>query len=248
MSVFKLREFIEKANRIVIFTGAGISTDSGIPDFRSPDGIWNKFKPINFHDFLNSEEMRRETWRRKWNTDKAMENARPNRGHRAIQKLFSQGKCSSIITQNIDGLHQASGIPDKNVIELHGNCNYASCIECGERHELREIFETFKRDETLPRCKKCNSPYVKTATISFGQTIPKKVLNAAKIETLACDFILVLGSSLIVYPAAGFPLIARENGAKFVIINREKTKHDGYADLVINDEIGETLGDAVNVN
>lgn len=248
MSVDALRELIEAASRVVIFTGAGISTESGIPDFRSPGGVWDKFKPVYFQDFMDSEEMRRETWRRKIETDKTMKQAEPNRGHRAVERLVRTGKVSSVITQNIDGLHQTSGVPDDKVIELHGNSTYAKCVDCGERHELDEILPPFAKDETLPKCKNCGSPYVKTATISFGQQMPEDAMRAAEIETMACDLMIAIGSSLVVYPAAGFPLMAKRNGAKYAILNRDETEHDSYADLVINDEIGYVLGDAVNVN
>ena len=248
MSADKLRDLIEAAKRVVIFTGAGISTESGIPDFRSPGGVWDRFKPVYFQDFMDSEEMRRETWRRKIETDKTMKKAEPNRGHRAVEKLVREGKVSAVITQNIDGLHQASGVPDEKVIELHGNSTYASCLDCGERHELAEILVPFERDETLPKCKNCGSPHVKTATISFGQQMPEDAMRAAEIEALACDLMIAIGSSLVVYPAAGFPLMAKRNGAKYAILNRDETEHDGYADFVVNDEIGHVLGDAVNVN
>ena len=248
MSADKLRDLIEAAKRVVIFTGAGISTESGIPDFRSPGGVWDRFKPVYFQDFMDSEEMRRETWRRKIETDKTMKKAEPNRGHRAVEKLVREGKVSAVITQNIDGLHQASGVPDEKVIELHGNSTYASCLDCGERHELAEILVPFERDETLPKCKNCGSPHVKTATISFGQQMPEDAMRAAEIEALACDLVIAIGSSLVVYPAAGFPLMAKRNGAKYAILNRDETEHDGYADFVVNDEIGYVLGDAVNVN
>ncbi len=248
MSSDKLRDLIEAAKRVVIFTGAGISTESGIPDFRSPGGVWDRFKPVYFQDFMDSEEMRRETWRRKIETDKTMKKAEPNRGHRAVEKLVRKGKVSAVITQNIDGLHQASGVPDEKVIELHGNSTYASCLDCGERHELAEILVPFERDETHPKCKNCGSPHVKTATISFGQQMPEDGMRAAEIEALACDLMIASGSSLVVYPAAGFPLMAKRNGAKYAILNRDETEHDGYADFVVNDEIGYVLGDAVNVN
>ena len=248
MPTDRLKDLIASANRIVIFTGAGISTESGIPDFRSPGGVWDRFKPVYFQDFMNSEEMRRETWRRKIETDQTIQVAEPNRGHRAIEKLVRQGKVSSVVTQNIDGLHQASGVPEKKVIELHGNSTYASCLDCGERHELAPILSNFKIDETLPKCINCKSPYVKTATISFGQQMPEDAMRSAEIEALACDLMIAIGSSLVVYPAAGFPLMAKREGAKYAILNREPTEHDSHADLVINDEIGPVLGDAVNVN
>lgn len=246
--VDKLRDLIAAANRIVIFTGAGVSTESGIPDFRSPGGIWTRFKPIYFDDFMSSREARRETWRRKIETDKTMQTAAPNRGHQAIASLVARGKASAVITQNIDGLHQASGVPDEKVIELHGNATYATCLDCGERHELDEVIGPFSRDETLPECKSCGSEFVKTATISFGQQMPEEPMRRAQEETMQSDLFIAIGSSLVVYPAAGFPVMAKQNGARLAIVNREATELDGYADLVVNEEIGPTLGGAVGLN
>lgn len=248
MSAESLSELFEASKRAVIFTGAGISTESGIPDFRSPGGVWDKFKPVYFQDFMESEDMRRETWRRKLETDKTMKKAEPNRGHRAVEKLVRNGKVSAVITQNIDGLHQVSGVPDDKVIELHGNSTYATCLECGERHELDEILPAFAKDETLPDCKNCGSQYIKTATISFGQPMPEDAMRLAEVETMMADLFVSIGSSLVVYPAAGFPLIAKKNGATLVILNRDPTELDQFADLVINDEIGYVMGDAVGVN
>lgn len=244
----RLRALLEAARRVVVLTGAGISTESGIPDFRSPGGVWDRFRPILFQDFLASEEMRRESWRRKIETDKSMAVAEPNRGHRAIERLVRDGLVSAVITQNIDGLHQASGVPAERVIELHGNATYASCLECGLRHELEEVLEPFRRDETLPACRGCGSEYVKTATVSFGQPMPEAEMRRAEEEARAADLFLSIGSSLVVYPAAGVPLTAKQNGAAYAILNREPTEHDRYADLVINDEIGPVLGEAVGVN
>ncbi len=246
--VDRLRDLIAEARRIVIFTGAGVSTESGIPDFRSPGGIWTRFKPIYFDDFMSSREARRETWRRKLETDKTISVAAPNRGHKAIAALVSRGKASAIITQNIDGLHQASGVPDDKVIELHGNSTYASCLDCGERHELAEIIPPFAEAERLPECKACGSEYVKTATISFGQQMPETPMRRAQEETLAADLFIAIGSSLVVYPAAGFPVMAKQNGARLAILNREATDLDRYADLVLNAEIGPSLGAAVGLN
>lgn len=246
--VDRLRDLIAEANQIVIFTGAGVSTESGIPDFRSPGGIWTRFKPIYFDDFMSSRESRRETWRRKIQTDKTMQKAVPNRGHQAIASLISRGKASAIITQNIDGLHQASGIPDEQVIELHGNATYATCLDCGERHGLEEIIPPFEADETLPECKSCGSEYVKTATISFGQQMPEGPMRRAKEAALAADLCIAIGSSLVVFPAAGFPVMAKQNGARFAILNREPTELDTHADLVVNAEIGPTLSAAIGLN
>jgi NAD-dependent deacetylase len=239
-NVHRLKEMIHDSGRVVVFTGAGISTESGIPDFRSPGGIWTKYKPIDFSDFMASEEMRRESWRRKFASDTVMKAARPNQGHLAIAKLVLQGKVSSVITQNVDGLHQLSGVPDEKVIELHGNATYAACLDCGRRFELEDIREVFEKDGILPICNICKG-IVKTATISFGQSMPIKEVQAAEMETLASDLFLTVGSSLVVYPAAGFPAQAKRNGAKLVIINRDPTPLDGLADLVLNREIGPTL-------
>ena len=230
---------------MVVFTGAGISTESGIPDFRSPGGVWSRYAPINFQDFLNSEEMRRESWRRKFAMEDTLGAAQPNPGHQAIARLVKVGKVSHVITQNIDGLHQASGVPDDQVIELHGNATYASCLSCGERYELGPIRAAFERDQTLPVCKVCNG-IVKTATISFGQAMPEQEMQLADQATRACDLFIAIGSSLVVFPAAGFPQYAKNIGARLVILNREPTDLDPVADLVLHREIGPTLSAAVN--
>ncbi|QQS15222.1 MAG: Sir2 family NAD-dependent protein deacetylase [Rhodospirillales bacterium] len=238
---------VSEARRMVAFTGAGISTESGIPDFRSPGGIWTRYKPIDFGDFIASEDARRESWRRKFASDAVMRAATPNAGHRALARLVEDGRMSAVITQNVDGLHQASGVPDAKVIELHGNATYASCLDCGERHELEWVRTLFEDGETLPECVKCGG-IVKTATISFGQSMPEVEMARAREAAMACDLLVVLGSSLVVYPAAGFPVMAKRNGAKLVILNREPTDQDGLADLVIHDEIGPTMSRVVGVN
>lgn len=241
----KLKQIISDSSRIVAFTGAGISTESGIPDFRSPSGLWTKYKPIEYQDFISSAEKRKESWRMKFGLDSIVEKAKPNDGHNALVTLLHSGKLSVVITQNIDGLHQASGIPDDKVIELHGNTTYAACLDCGRRYELSEIKKVFETDETLPECDSCGG-MVKTATISFGQPMPEKEMSAAEKETMTCDLFLAIGSSLVVYPAAGFPVMAKQNGARLVIINRDETPLDEIADLVINMEIGEALSNAVS--
>jgi NAD-dependent deacetylase len=241
-----LRGLLEDARRIAVFTGAGISTESGIPDFRSPGGLWTKNQPIDFSDYISSADWRREAWRRKIATDKVMGLATPNRGHRAVAELLRRGRARAVVTQNIDNLHQASGVPDRQVIELHGNATYASCLDCGDRYELAPILDVFAKDETLPVCVKCEG-IVKTATISFGQMMPEEPMRRAREEALACDLFLVLGSSLVVLPAAGFPELAKQAGARLVIINRDPTQLDRVADLVINDTIGPVLGTAVGI-
>lgn len=240
----QLRAMIDECKRAVVFTGAGISTESGIPDFRSPGGIWTKYQPIQFQDFLASEEMRRKSWHMKFATDDVMKKAEPNKGHLAVAKLVHMGKVASVITQNVDGLHQRSGVSDDLVIELHGNTTYAACLDCHKRYELDEIRKAFEKDQTLPGCDQCGG-IIKTATISFGQSMPEEEMQRAKQETLACDLFLALGSSLVVYPAAAFPQLAKRNGARLVIVNRDPTGLDTIADLVIHDEIGVFLSRVV---
>jgi NAD-dependent deacetylase len=196
---------------------------------------------------MASDEMPRESWRRKFATDETMLKAEPNAGHRALAKLVEQGRMSAIITQNVDGLHQRSGVPDSKVIELHGNATYASCLDCGHRHELEPIKKAFLGSGKLPLCGKCDG-IVKTATISFGQAMPEIPMARAQDETMHCDLFIVLGSSLVVYPAAGFPRIAKRRGAKLVILNRDPTDQDDEADMVVHAEIGPTMSRAIGVN
>jgi NAD-dependent deacetylase len=242
----QLNHLIRSAARIVCFTGAGISTESGIPDFRSPGGMWSRMRPIDFEDFMASEEMRRETWRRKLVTDSTMRAAQPNRGHRAVARLVASGACACVITQNVDGLHQRAGVPEEKLVELHGNSTYAACLDCGLRHELDPILSAFEADETLPTCRSC-AGIVKTATISFGQRMPLAAVERAEHEARACDLFVVLGSSLVVHPAAGLPRLAKRSGAALAIVNREQTDQDDIADLVIHGEIGYALGSVVGV-
>jgi NAD-dependent deacetylase len=242
-----LKRMIAQAGNVVAFTGAGISTESGIPDYRSPGGIWTKMQPIEFGEFLASSEARRESWRRKFASHEMMHSATPNAGHRALARLVRDGKMTAIVTQNIDGLHQASGVPDDKVIELHGNATYAACLDCRRRYELDWVREIFAIDERLPLCTGCGG-IIKTATISFGQAMPEPEMERAREVTLAADLFIVLGSSLVVYPAAGFPIMAKQNGSRLVIINREATDQDEMADLVIHAEIGSTMSRAVGVN
>ena len=246
MSV-ELKRAIEEAYRVVVFTGAGISTESGIPDFRSPGGLWTKMAPIDFQDFVRSADIRAEAWQRKFEIDKTITQAEPNKGHMAIAKLVDEGKVSHIITQNIDNLHQNSGIPSEKIIELHGNGTYAKCLDCGERHELFWVREMFEASGRAPDCRSCNG-IVKSATISFGQAMPEEEMNRAHEVTLGCDLFLAIGSSLQVYPAAGFPILAKRNGATLVILNREPTELDQIADLVIHEEIGATLAPIAMLN
>ena len=242
-----LAQFLADSDRAVVFTGAGISTESGIPDFRSPGGVWSRMKPIYFQEFVASEERRREAWNRAFSGVMGWTGAKPNAGHYAIARLVGRGKVSAVITQNVDNLHIESGIPADRVIELHGNASYATCLSCGLRHELDTLKQSFLGRDEIPSCRDCGG-LVKTATISFGQSMPEGPMRRAQRETLAADLFIVLGSSLVVYPAAGFPMLAKENGARLVIINREPTPLDGHADLVLNDDIGPVLSAVVPVD
>jgi NAD-dependent deacetylase len=243
----ELARLLAAARRVVVFTGAGISTESGIPDFRSPGGIWTRMAPIDFDDFVRSAEMRKEAWRRRFAMEETFASVKPNAGHIAVADLVARGIAMHVITQNIDNLHQDSGVPDEQIIELHGNTRYAKCLTCSTRYELGPIRAHFEDHGEAPDCSFCSfcSGLIKTATISFGQSMPEHEMERATRATLDCDLFLVLGSSLVVYPAAGFPVMARRNGAQLVIINREPTEQDDSADLVLHREIGPTLRDAV---
>jgi len=245
--VRELRRAIDEAARIVVFTGAGISTESGVPDFRSPGGLWTRMAPIEFKDFLRSPELRVEAWRRKFEIDQTMIGAAPNKGHMAIAKLVDEGRVSHVITQNIDNLHQHSGVPPGKIIELHGNGTYARCLDCGARHELDDVKAMLELTGEPPACISCGG-IVKSATISFGQAMPEAEMDRARDATLGCDLFIAIGSSLQVYPAAGFPILARKNGASLVILNREATPLDEIADLVIHDEIGPVLSSVTQLN
>jgi NAD-dependent deacetylase len=237
----RLREMIEAAKVVVPFTGAGISTECGIPDFRSPGGIWTKMKPIEFGDFLASQEMRDESWRRRLAMEEQFGGAKPGRGHRALASLYKAGKIPGIITQNIDNLHQVSGFSPADVVELHGNTTYAACLDCAKRYELLWVKQSLDQSGgRSPECTVCNG-FIKTATVSFGQAMPEAAMQRAQVLTESCDLFLAIGSSLVVWPAAGFPLAAKRNGARLVIINRDETEFDDIADLVLHDDIGTVL-------
>jgi NAD-dependent deacetylase len=239
-AIARLGDLLDEAQVVLPFTGAGISTECGIPDFRSPGGIWTKLRPIPFEEFLASAAMRDESWRRRFAMEAEFSTARPGRGHRALASLHRQGKVPAVITQNIDNLHQASGFAVDKVIELHGNTTYATCLDCARRYELAFVRERYEATGHAPDCAACGG-YVKTATISFGQAMPEEAMRRAEESTAACDLFLAIGSSLVVWPAAGFPMLAKENGARLAILNREPTDFDSIADLVIRADIGEAL-------
>jgi len=243
-----LRERLQRAERVVFFTGAGISTESGIPDFRSPGtGLWTKMKPIPFDEFVASDEVRQESWRRRFSGDRTLEDARPNRGHLAMARLVQQNRAIGVITQNVDNLHQHAGIPDHQVVELHGNASFATCLSCARRYELDDLKARFAAAGRIDPCEACGG-ILKSATISFGQAMPEDAMVRARQWTEACDLMLVAGSSPQVYPAAGFPEYAKRLGAELIILNREPTPLDDAADLVVHAEIGPALGFAVDLN
>ena len=240
-AIDELQELVEAARVIAPFTGAGISTECGIPDFRSPGGLWINNRPIPFDEFLASEDMRNESWRRRFAMDAQFSAALPGRGHLALASLYRGGKAPAVITQNIDNLHQSSGISAQHVIELHGNTSYALCLDCKKRYELEWVRQQFSdTGERAPDCADCGG-HIKTATISFGQAMPEREMRRAEQLSLDCDFFLAVGSSLVVWPAAGLPLLAKRNGARLAIINREATEFDEIADLVVREDIGTVL-------
>ena len=237
-----LSQYIDEANNIVIFTGAGISTESGIPDFRGPQGVWKTNTPIYFQDFIGSEEVRKDSWKRKFSGQDIIKKAKPNIGHLAVAEVINKHESAYLITQNVDNLHQDAGVPDDKITEIHGNAHYASCLDCGIRYELNSIKKAFLENETVPYCDSCGG-IIKTATISFGQPMPEEGMQIAQRKTLGCDLFITIGTSLVVYPAAGFPKLAKEIGAKLIIINNEPTDFDPIADLVIHEQIGQVFSD-----
>ena len=240
-AIARLQAIVNDASVVVPFTGAGISTECGIPDFRSPGGLWTKNRPIPFDEFMASQEARNESWRRRFAMAEQFGDAKPGRGHRALASLYRTGKVPAVITQNIDNLHQASGFAPEHVVELHGNTTYGSCLDCAKRYELSWVRERMDAaNGCAPDCPDCGG-YVKTATISFGQAMPEAAMQRAQDLTLSCNLFLSIGSSLVVWPAAGFPLMAKRNGARLIIINREATEFDEIADLVVRQDIGTVL-------
>jgi NAD-dependent deacetylase len=237
-SVEKIAQWLTDSRHAIAFTGAGISTESGIADFRSPGGIWSRYQPVLYRDFLESEDARRQYWKMKKEGYSELKTARPNDGHRALARLEKEGKIIAVITQNIDGLHQDAGC--SRVLELHGTNRYGSCLECDAHFDLEEIQQSLEAGVEIPLCKHC-SGLLKMATISFGQSLPADVLSEAFDLAAVSDLVIALGSSLVVEPAASIPLQAKNSGAKLVIINNTETPLDGLADVVVRQSIGTTM-------
>jgi NAD-dependent deacetylase len=235
-------QMVASSKKCVLFSGAGMSTESGIQDFRSPGGLWEQWNPdeLTFDKFMSSRASREHYWgfsRAIWPT---MATAQPNPGHHAVTALYKMGKLDSVITQNVDGLHQAAGLPDEKVIELHGTLRWVACLRCGRRFPREEIEKRMDATgEKAPECQ-CGG-YLKQATIAFGQSLPEDAIAEAEQKSSTCDLFIVAGSSLVVYPAAQMPVIARRNGAKLVIITISDTPHDHYADVIIHEKTGPTL-------
>lgn len=236
--VEQIAKWLSEAASAVAFSGAGISTESGIPDFRSPGGVWATNQPVYFDDFVATEAARHEYWRQKAISHQDFANAKPNVGHHVLAKWEQENRLTAVITQNIDGLHQVAG--SRRVLELHGTARYVSCLECEARFDAGPMVEKFLADGHPPECPECGG-ITKHATISFGQSLPADVLAEAADLSNASQMFLAMGSSLVVHPAAGLPDIARQAGARLVIINRDPTPLDDVADIVINESIGETL-------
>jgi NAD-dependent deacetylase len=243
-AISRLAGLLAGSARTVVFTGAGMSTASGIPDFRSPGGVWSRMKPIHFDAFMHNLDARREAWQRTFSGTAGWVGAKPNEGHFAVARLVDSGTVGLVITQNVDNLHQDAGVPAHQVIELHGNAGYATCLICGLRHELADLRVPFLEEGTLPACRACGG-IVKSATISFGQSMPVEAMRRAEAAARESDLFIVLGSSLSVHPAAALPMIAKSNGAALAIVNREPTTMDDRADVVIHAEIGAVLREIV---
>lgn len=236
--VQEFREFVKAARRGVAFTGAGISTESGIPDFRGPNGVWTTETPVLYQDFMTDRAARVKAWNRSVRMFRRISSARPNTGHLAIAELQRRGHITAVITQNIDGLHHDAG--STNIIELHGTNRRAACQLCGKEWPMPEIVARVERGDEAPDCDACGGP-IKARTISFGQMMPADEMERAARASMAADLFIAIGSSLVVEPAASFPRLARQSGARLVIINNQETPLDHIADLVIRGEIGATF-------
>jgi NAD-dependent deacetylase len=240
----ELAALIKESRYLVAFSGAGISTESGIPDFRGPQGIWTKMRPIELQEFLADPKARREYWRRKIEGYPQMRDAEPNDGHMALARLFEAGYLKTMITQNIDGLHQKAGIPGERVVELHGSNAYIACLQCRKRFEWQEVLPFFdsppEHSGECPRCDEC-SGWLKPATISFGQAMPEEATSRAFAEAAKADLLIAVGTSLQVYPAAGIPSETRRHGGVVAIINNEPTGLDHEARLLLHGPAGIVL-------
>lgn len=235
-----LKQTLDAARTVVVLTGAGLSTESGIPDFRSPGGLWSQMKPIEFDEFCASETARLEDWRRRFEMAALFSAAEPNAAHRVIARLAEIGKVTMVITQNIDGLHARAGTPPDRLIEIHGTAAHAHCLSCRTRHEIAEARATIEATGASPRCRVCGG-LVKAAIVSFGEAMPEEALHRAQTAVASCDLLIAAGTSLVVYPVAALPLLARASGARVVIASRAPTEQDEEAIFVVRSPLAATF-------
>jgi len=237
--IVKIAEKIKAGGKNIIFTGAGISTESGIPDYRSQGGIWDRFRPVYFDEFMTSKESRKEYWRRWVELYREFLQAEPNPAHMTVAELCDADLLDAVITQNVDGLHQASGVPEDKIIELHGNTRRIRCMHCRKLTPTDEVWKRLAEGDTAPECS-C-SGYLKPDTISFGQSMPVAEVERATDLSRTCDFFMVVGSTLLVQPAAHMPFYAKNNGAWLAIINLSETPCDNICDVLVQEEAGKVL-------
>jgi NAD-dependent deacetylase len=246
--IAKGAELIKGAEKILVFSGAGLSTESGIPDFRSPGGVWSKYDPSDFYfdKFISDEKSRVKYWQMSTEFYQPMKDALPNRAHLAIKALEDTGKLVAVVTQNIDRLHHKAGNSPDKIIEIHGTAFSVSCLSCGKTYDRDDIQERIRSGVEVPYCDEC-SGILKPDTVSFGQAMPQDKMEQAIRHARECDLCIVLGSSLVVYPAASVPVSAVESGAKLMIINRDETSLDSMADMVIHESVSKALGEMVEM-
>lgn len=235
-------QWIADSDKVVVFTGAGFSTESDIPDFRGPQGVWSKFDPdeLNLQNFMRYEEIREKYWQVHRLFWEAVKDAKPNKGHFAVTELYNMGKLDCVITQNTDGLHQKAGTPESKMLELHGTMHWVGCLTCNKRFPRDYAHQKMLNGEKVPRCGDCGG-ILKPGTVAYGQSLPERETQESIDRSSACDLFLAAGSSLVVYPAAQMPLLAKRSGAKLVIMNIGETPHDHLADMLISEKTGETL-------
>jgi NAD-dependent deacetylase len=235
LAEFALR--VKQSSAIVFFTGAGISTESGVPDFRSPGGVWTKYQPVLFQDFLASEAARVQHWQLKKATYELFKTVKPNIAHDAIREFEQRGQLLGLITQNIDGLHKIAGTSEAKLVELHGTDRWVTCLKCAKRYAPADVYEKWHEGLATPTCDACGG-YLKSANVSFGQSMPAEAMRRAQTWSEQAEIFIVIGSSLQVQPAASFPVIAKRGGALLAIVNRDPTPLDDLADFVYREPIG----------
>ncbi|MGH7817038.1 MAG: SIR2 family NAD-dependent protein deacylase [Candidatus Binatia bacterium] len=238
MDLAEFANRVRSAGSIVFFTGAGISTESGVPDFRSPGGVWTKYQPVLFQDFMASEASRIQHWQLKKATYELFKTVKPNIGHYAICEFEQRGQLLGLITQNIDGLHKIAGTSEAKLVELHGTDRLVTCLKCAKRYEPADVYEDLGEEFTAPTCGVCGG-FLKSATVSFGQSMPVEAIERARRWSEQADIFIVIGSSLQVQPAASFPVIAKRSGALLAIVNRDETPLNSLADFIYREAIGE---------